>query len=332
MAVVQVICIGEALIDQIIKQSDGSYKNYLGGAPANVTSALSKLNVSTAFIGCLGEDKYGEQFRDLFHKLNVDINLLQKDKECPTRLVKVLTDQNGERSFSGFINNSNGLFADEVLNKEKIKKNITYLDKLYMNAKYLITGTLLLASHRSSEALSFLIEYSQKFDLKIVIDLNWRDIFWDNSEHSKYLKRDDQLLLVKKFLNYVDILKLAKEEALLLFGMVDPVAISKSLPKSPDIIITDGSNPIVWFINGLFDKNEIVRSTQIIDSTGAGDAFLAGLISQYIKYSSNMNRSIIRNMIKFASIAGLLNCMGEGAIENQPTLSDIHNLLKDLGS
>ena len=328
----QVICIGEALIDQIIKKTDGSQTNYLGGAPANVTCALTKLNVSTVFIGCVGKDKYGEQFKELFNSLNVDINLLQYDKESPTRIVKVLTDENGERSFSGFKNSKNGIYADQMLNKEKIQQNNLYLDKLYINAQYIVVGTLLLASRRSAEALSFLIKYSQKFDLKIVIDLNWRDIFWDNSEDSKHLKREDQLILIKNFLDYADILKLAKEEAILLFGIVDPVSISKSFPKSPDVIITDGSNPIVWFINGLFDKNDVIKSMQIVDSTGAGDAFLAALVSQFLKYSPNMNRSVIKNMIQFASIAGFLNCLGEGAIEKQPTFNDIQKFLSGLGS
>ena len=47
MAKDKVICIGEALIDRIVSQSDNTSTNYLGGAPANVASALSKLNISS---------------------------------------------------------------------------------------------------------------------------------------------------------------------------------------------------------------------------------------------------------------------------------------------
>ena len=54
----QVICIGEALIDKIINKSDSDFKNYLGGAPANVVCALRKLDVPAAFIGCLGGDDF----------------------------------------------------------------------------------------------------------------------------------------------------------------------------------------------------------------------------------------------------------------------------------
>ena len=41
----QVICVGEALIDKIINKSDSNFKNYLGGAPANVVCALRKLQI-----------------------------------------------------------------------------------------------------------------------------------------------------------------------------------------------------------------------------------------------------------------------------------------------
>ena len=62
----KVICIGEALVDQIIIKTDGECKNYLGGAPANVACALRKLGIDTEFVGCLGDDKFGKEFINLF--------------------------------------------------------------------------------------------------------------------------------------------------------------------------------------------------------------------------------------------------------------------------
>ena len=73
MSKMQVICIGEALIDKIISKSNADFKNYLGGAPANVVCALRKLEVPAAFIGCLGDDDFGREFIDLFQQLNVNI-------------------------------------------------------------------------------------------------------------------------------------------------------------------------------------------------------------------------------------------------------------------
>ncbi len=327
-----VICIGEALIDRIINKSESKFKNYLGGAPANVACALSKLNVPTTFIGCLGDDDYGKEFIRLFQKLNININLLQINKTASTRLVKVLRDKSGDRSFAGFENPIGDYYADEMLDKYEIQENVTALKKLFLNAKYIITGSNILISDKSSESLYQILNYAKEFNIKLVVDANWRDIFWDHSNTKKDLGRVNQLEIVRNLLNNADILKLSSEEAKLFFKDNDPSKISESLIKKPDVIITDGCNPIRWYINGIKGSEDVVRSAQIIDTTGAGDAFLAGFISRLCNQSNLMDQSIIKGNIQFASVCGLLTCLGEGAIEQQPNKKDVDQLLKTLGS
>ena len=87
----EVICIGEALVDKIINYPEGNCKNYLGGAPANVACALSKLGVHTEFVGCLGDDEFGKEFINLFRDLGVNIQSTQVHKKCSTRIIKVLS-------------------------------------------------------------------------------------------------------------------------------------------------------------------------------------------------------------------------------------------------
>ena len=100
--------------------------------------------------------------------------------------------------------------------------------------------------------------------------------------------------------------------------------ISERLLNRPDVIITDGENPIFWLINGVQGTTEVLKSLKIIDTTGAGDAFLAGLISQLLSFDYPSNESEIQNCVKFASICGLLTCLGEGAIEQQPDYSKVN--------
>ena len=138
---------------------------------------------------------------------------------------------------------------------------------------------------------------------------------------------------VKKFLHHADILKLANEEADLFFNTSDPSEISKVLIKQPDVIITNGANPIKWCLNGIHGSNEIIKNTsKIIDTTGAGDAFLAGLISRYYFESDLDNHFKIKESIRFASVCGLLTCCGEGAIEQQPEEKLVYKFLEDSGS
>ncbi len=328
----KVVCIGEALIDRIIRKLDNKYKNYLGGAPANVACALSKLKISTAFIGCIGDDDYGHMFVNLFQNLNININFLDIHKEYSTRIVKVFSDKYGDRSFSGFDNCSRNSFADEMLDIEFLKTNLPDLNKLFLGAKYLVTGTILLASPKSHESLLFLIETASQYKVRIIIDLNWREIFWQNINNSQQIPSPEQEEKIREFLYFADILKLAKEEALLFLNSSDPEKISKSLPKSPDVIITDGAKPIFWFINGKSGSVGVTNSIEIVDTTGAGDAFLAGLVSQLIQCPSNIDTLQITKMVSYASCCGLLACSGEGAIENQPDIESVNQLLGSLGS
>ena len=329
MSKLQVICIGEALIDKIINKSDSNFRNYLGGAPANVVCALRKLEVPAAFIGCLGDDEYGREFIRLFQQLNINIDFLQIAKQASTRIVKVMRDESGDRSFSGFEVTKSNRFADEMLDKLLLNTNIKNLKKLFLNTKYIVTGTNLLAFSQSSDALYFILDFAKKFKIKIIIDVNWREIFWENSN----IDKDAKLKKVKKFLHHADILKLANEEADLFFNTSDPSEISKVLIKQPDVIITNGAKPINWYLNGIKGSNEVVKHTsKIVDTTGAGDAFLAGLISRYYLNSNLDNHSKIKENIKFASVCGLLTCFGEGAIEQQPEEKLVYKFLEDSGS
>ena len=329
MSKLQVICVGEALIDKIINKSDSNFKNYLGGAPANVACALRKLQIPTAFIGCLGDDDFGKEFIKLFQDLKINIDFLQIHNQASTRVIKVIRDNSGDRSFSGFENKNFKSFADEMLEKSFLVDNIKNLKKQLLNTKYIVTGTNILASSKSAESVHFILSFVREFGIKVVIDVNWREIFWDNFK----IQNDLTLEKVKKFLNHANILKLASEEAYLFFNTNDPLKISQVLSNQPDVIITDGPNQIEWFMNGIRGCNEVLGySSQIIDTTGAGDAFLAGLISRYGIDSDQKDLVEIKNCVKFASVCGLLTCFGEGAIEQQPEDKLVYKFLEALDS
>ena len=105
----KVICIGEALIDRIRNKSNQGFTDFLGGAPANVACALSKLKIDSIFIGSLGSDDYGKKFITQFNELEVNLDFLQLDNDSSTRVVNVDRDQFGDRFFSEV---SSGLHGD----------------------------------------------------------------------------------------------------------------------------------------------------------------------------------------------------------------------------
>jgi fructokinase len=326
----KVICVGEALIDRIRNKSNQGFTDFLGGAPANVACALRKLNIDSTFIGRLGSDDYGKKFIMQFNKLDVNLNFLQIDNYSSTRVVNVDRNQFGDRFFSGFEESSHSCFADEVFSKKLIEKEILNLEESFLETKYLVTGTILLSSPISAETIFFLLEQAKKLEVKIVIDLNWREVFWDHSSFSSEISAAARVTLIKKFLNHANVLKLAKEEATLFFKDENPLLISQQMSNRPDVIITDGENPIAWYINGFQGITKTPTSQKIVDTTGAGDAFLAGLISKLISSGYPSNALEIEECIKFASVCGLLTCLGEGAIEQQPNHEKVNKFLGSL--
>ena len=326
----KVVCIGEALIDRIRNKSNEKFTDFLGGAPANVACALRKLQIDAVFIGRLGSDEFGKNFIKKFNELDVNTNFLQIDHNFPTRIVRVNRDNSGDRFFSGFDASLNTVFADEALDMNEIKKDMKGLEKLFLKTKFLVCGTIILSSSISAEAIYYLFNKANEFDVKIIIDLNWREVFWDYSNFSSEVTEKERINLIKNFLNYANILKLAKEEAILFFENENPLAISETLKNRPDVIITDGANPISWFINGLQGTTEVINSQKIVDTTGAGDAFLAGLISKFISSGYPSKEVEIEDCIKFAGACGLLTCLGEGAIEQQPYYEKVNKFLGSL--
>ena len=323
----KVVSLGEALIDRIRNKSNEEFTDFLGGAPANVACALRKLNIDSVFIGCLGTDEFGKKFIDQFNELEVNIDLLQLDKDLPTRIVKVDRDNSGDRYFSGFDARTQTVFADEAIKKSLIEEDITSLEKLFEETKYFVSGTNVLSSSMSAESIHLLLDVAKQYDGKVIIDLNWREVFWNYSTFSSQIMGKDRVNLIQNFLNYAHILKLAKEEALLFFDNENPYEISETLLNRPDVIITNGKDPISWFINGLQGKTEVHNSSHIIDTTGAGDAFLAGLISQLITSGYPSNELEIQDYVRFSSVCGLLTCLSEGAIEPQPDYAKVNEFL-----
>ena len=325
----KVICIGEALIDRIRNNSNEGFTDFLGGAPANVAFALRKLKIDSIFIGSLGSDDFGKRIIEQFNELEVNLDFLQLDRDSSTRIVNVGRDQSGDRFFSGFEPSPHSYFSDEALRMKLIEKELPKLEKCFLRTQYLVTGTNVLSSPISAETIFFLLEHAKKFEVKVVIDLNWREAFWDYSNFASNTIKKGRINLIKNFLNYADVIKLAKEEATLFFEIENPLLISQQMSKRPDVIITDGKNPISWYINGFQGNTKTPNSQIIVDTTGAGDAFLAGLISQFISYGYPKVELEIEAYVRFASVCGLLTCQGEGAIDPQP---DYEKVSKFLGS
>ncbi len=325
-----VIAIGEALIDRLgplggDPSFDLPVTDCFGGAPANVACALSRLGVNVSFIGSLGNDAFGKNFNNLFIQRGINISGLQQDTLRPTRVVLVRRDSNGERSFEGFEGDKGMGFADQAISREKIIRDWPLVAE---KAQWLVAGTIPLASETSSTAFLWCIENALHAGIKIALDLNWRPTFWRNQfstvlEPSK--KEKNQIFSILK---NVSLIKLAKEEAKWFFNTSDPTQISLSFSHQPSVVVTDGANPISWRLNNHIGKSFAIIPSSVVDTTGAGDAFTAGLIYKLISVDlDQISQQIAEEIIQFGIACGSHVCQGLGAIDAQPFLGDIDNLL-----
>lgn len=325
-----VIAIGEALIDRLgppggDPSCDLPVKDCFGGAPANVACALSRLGANVSFIGSLGTDAFGINFKNLLIQRGINTSALQQDTLRPTRVVLVRRHSDGERSFEGFEGDKGLGFADQAISREQIIRDWPLVVE---NAQWLVLGTIPLASEISSKAFMWCMESALHAGMKIALDLNWRPSFWRRKISTVLeptLKEKNQIFSILK---NVSLIKLAKEEAQWFFNTADPTAISSSIANRPSVVVTDGSNPISWRLNNHIGKSFAISPSSIVDTTGAGDAFTAGLIFKLTSVElDQISQPIAEDIIQFAIACGSHVCKGVGAIDAQPYLEDIENLL-----
>jgi fructokinase len=326
-----VICLGEMLIDLLANQLGmplaevSDWTAYPGGAPANVACGLVKLGTPTALISCLGVDEVGERLASLLTDIRVDISGLQYCQIAPTRQVYVVRSADGDRSFAGFIDGlATDKFADVFLDAEQLPEH------LFSEAKLLAIGTISLADPLSYAATNRALELAAKYQLQIFVDVNWRSMFWDDPHRAK--------IVILDVLNRADFIKMSDDEAEWLFESIDPQIIRQQLPHSQGIFITAGAKGCDY---SLADRNGFVPAFDVdaIDTTGAGDSFVAACIHQLCERgiesispregSANERKEAAVKFIQYAAAAGAITTLHAGAINAQPTDADIVKFLAE---
>ena len=315
----RVLCLGEALVDRLgplggdpATAAPEACDDRLGGAPANVACALARLSTAVGLIGRLGEDAIGADFRALFQRRGVDVQALQSDPSRPSRVVLVRRHANGERVFQGFAGDQSLGFADQMLDCSGLETVWTGVSK---QARWLLVGTIPLATTASAEALLWVLAQAKAAGLALALDVNWRPTFWDPEADPAAGPTADALAVIKPLLEQASLIKLAREEALWFFGHDDPVAIAASLPQEPDVVVTDGAEPVRWWIEKQMGNMPVFHPSQVVDTTGAGDAFTAGLLHYWDRP--------VNDRLRFAAACGALVCGGAGAIDPQPREQDV---------
>ncbi|HAG80146.1 MAG TPA: carbohydrate kinase [Cyanobacteria bacterium UBA12227] len=316
----RVLCLGEVLFDCLADQLGRSLEQveswtpYPGGAPANVACALVKLGTPAGFIGCVGEDEPGNQLIEVLQNVGVDSTGIQRHSTAPTRQVYVVRSETGDREFAGFGDLDTSQFADAFLQGSNLPES------LFANAEFLVLGTLELAYPQTRKAITRALQLADQHHVKVLVDINWRPMFWPDPSAAKPL--------IEELLKHIDFLKIAKEEAELFFDTSNAGVIKHRLDLLEGVLVTDGDQDCSYCL-GDQEGTFPAFSVNVQDTTGAGDAFVAGFVHQLCEYGLKCiaTPEAARNVVKYACAVGALTTLKPGAIAAQPTASEVDAFL-----
>lgn len=317
----QILCLGEILFDCLADQLGRelneveSWTAYPGGAPANVACGLVKLGTSAGFIGCIGQDKAGDELFTLLSEIGVDTTPIQRHTAAPTRKVYVTRSLAGERTFAGFGDIPTTEFADTRLQAEKLSEH------WFQEAQYLVIGTLELAYPDSRNAIHTALELAKKQGVKVFLDINWRPVFWLNPDTAKPM--------IETVLPYADIIKCSDEEGDWLFGTQDPTEIIKKVKNAQGILVTAGEKGCEYHLGDYSQKLDVFK-VNVVDTTGAGDSFVAGFLHCCTQAGNKIfsDAATAHQAVVYASATGALTTTQAGAIASQPSLAEVEHFLR----
>ncbi|HTG69298.1 MAG TPA: carbohydrate kinase [Candidatus Udaeobacter sp.] len=310
--------IGEALIDFIPDTRGIELKNVVGfrkeagGAPANVACAVAKLGGSSAFIGKLGEDAFGDFLVETMEAAGVDTRQVLRTKEANTALAFVSLKADGDRDFSFYRNPS----ADMLLSEDEISGEwFAKGDILHYCSVDLIEAPVKYAHLKAIAAM-------KEAGGLISFDPNVRLPLWEDPEHCR------QTIL--QFIPLSHLVKISSDELAFITGIEDEQEAIASLfvGDVQAVVYTRGSEGAVW-ITPSYEVSVPGQKVAVIDTTGAGDAFIGSLL-----YQLQLNEGVVKGIdaekaeriVSFANAAAALTTTRAGAISSLPLLQELPSL------
>lgn len=316
-----VTALGEVLIDftsvNNLEQKNLCFEQNPGGAPANLAACISKLGGKTAFIGKVGKDMFGSFLSEVLSEHGIDITGLKFSEEYNTTLAFVKCDKKGERSFSFYRNPG----ADTMLSPSEIDFKLLDASKVFH------FGSLSMTHEPSKSATLKALEYARAKKLMVSYDPNLRMALWKSSDHA--------LKEITSVLPLVDILKVSEEELEFITGMSDNEKGSNLLYeqyKIALILVTRGDKGCYYRLGDHTDSRPAYSKLNVIDTTGAGDAFLGGflynIISQGISKVEEIDKELLERAVIFANAVAGICTTRRGGIPAMPTLQEVNELIE----
>ncbi|MDF2717920.1 MAG: kdgK [Paenibacillus sp.] len=314
-----VVCLGELLID-FVPQSNGlplsqvgTFHRAAGGAPANVAAAVAKLGGRSRFIGKVGRDPFGEYLHAAMKEAGVEPALVATD-EARTGLAFVSLREDGERDFVFFRNPA----ADMLLRKDEVE------DAWLRDAAIFHFGSVSLIAEPCRTATLDAARRARAHGALVSYDPNVRLPLWTNADFARRTILDQ--------LPSADLVKVSEDEIGFLYGGV-------SIEEGARLMLGLGPRCVVVTLGSagcrVFTQTGDITvpgvSVEPVDTTGAGDGFVGGLLWRLADAGIRADAlgdaladpTFAVDALRFANAVGALATTKRGAIPALPTRSEV---------
>jgi len=317
---IDVVSLGELLIDFVPTVSGvtlieaPAFKKAPGGAPANVAAGLAKLGVSCAFLGKVGEDAFGHFLKETLDDVGVDTSGLVFSQDARTALAFVSLRADGEREFMFYRNPS----ADMLYTPDEVDFD------LIRSAKIFHFGSISLISEPSRSATLAAVEAARAAGCLVSYDPNLRLALWPD--------RAAALEGMLSVWELADLIKVSDEELTFLTGLDDLDAAVEQLwhDRLQLMVVTLGKQGCRYYTPAFMGETPGFE-VDSVDTTGAGDGFVAGLLSGLLAHPENWHeQNVLQGICRFANAVGAITTTERGAIPALPTAEKVQQFLNSL--
>ncbi|QLG27515.1 carbohydrate kinase [Halorarum halophilum] len=306
------LVVGECIADLHPSEAGGvgdatTYTRRPGGAPANVAVGLARLGDAPRFWTRLGRDGFGDFLADALAAEGVPDDLVERDEEAPTGLAVVGRDAGGERSFS--------LYLDGTASVELRPGTV---DDALASAEWVHVGGVELAFEPARSAVLDLLDRVSG-DATVSFDPNARPGLWREFDYADTLDR---------VLPAVDVVVASAEDlrpagfagdaSELARRLVDAGPHTALLTLGPNGALGRATADAPW---GTGEADHGGFAVDVIDTTGAGDAFTAGAITALSEGRA------LADAIRFANAVGAASTTAEGAMAALPDRESVESVL-----
>ena len=263
------LAFGEALID-MFPDRPGSYAGvrgfamWPGGAPANVVQGVASAGWRVAFLGKLGPDPLAVGLIARMEEVGVDMGHIVRAEATPTGITFVLRAEDGERAFFPY----RFLAADKEIRPDEIP------EAAFAGARVVHLGANTMALPAAWQSTRRVLELAEAQGAILSLDPNLRAHF--------HLKDPEAMARVWQIAARCHLVKLSREEAVHLAGS-ERAAVERLLAGAARLVVVtrDRDGAAWWHARGHHGARP-AHATEVVDATGAGDAFMAGLLSRLL--------------------------------------------------